>query len=230
MLLRHQIFSEQACAALATKIEGLERLWTRRHDDLPSFTLGASAYLDLPNGIPKYIAGGNRGNMMLKRHFADENLLLMAGLKKALDAPVFMTKRYAQPGFHIFKHHPDLEDLKPSMHWDLQEVQLPDYEGTPGPPGSRFSFTLPLRLPASGGGLQMWDALFDINTHKEVLKFHKETQPPSTHHAYALGEAFIHSGLMLHQIATATMPGPGEARVTWQGHGKKTDRGWELYW
>ena len=49
-------------------------------------------------------------------------------------------------------------------------------------------------------------------------------------HDYNLGELFVHSGRLLHQIDPERGLSPGQARITLQGHAFFSDGTWTLYW
>lgn len=201
----------------------------RRHPELPSFTLGGAAYLDVPEGgVPRYLVAKSRGNKILARHFGWLHSLVAEALSNILDGPVYITSRFALPGFHIYGHHASLAELTPRVHWDLQDTRLPDWEAAPRPPGERCSFTLPIRIPEGGAGVEIWDIdAADFSFQEAVTR--AAEQPPE-YFAYETGALFVHTGDLLHRIANTCLPEPGEVRLTLQGHGRKSDQGWELYW
>ena len=53
----------EECTRVEESVLGLERYWIRRHEELPSFTLGAACYLDVVrHGTPSYYRLAVRGN------------------------------------------------------------------------------------------------------------------------------------------------------------------------
>ena len=214
---------------LLKKFRVLERFWTRRHPDLPSFTLGAAAYLDIPaGGMPQYLRTKMPGNKILASHFGALHERMIDALTQTLGEPVHLTDRFALPGFHIYGHDPNMVGLKPVIHWDLQDTRLPDWEGKDRTSNEVLSFTLPIRVPTTGAGIKIWKIHFGQFDYEEALLEAKRNEPEL--HSYAVGELFIHGGDLLHQISTETLPGPNEVRLTLQGHGRRGSSGWELYW
>lgn len=226
---RISALTEAQCDEITAKVAELERFWVRRHPELPSFTLGGAAYLDVPEGgVPRYLVAKSRGNKILARHFGWLHELLAELMTELLDGPVFITPRFALPGFHIYGHHPSLAELSPRVHWDLQDTRLPAWENEPRPAGERCSFTLPISIPEGGAGVDIWDISSADVSYAEAVAQAQEEAP--RYFAYTQGELFVHTGDLLHKIASVCLPKPGELRLTLQGHGRKSDRGWELYW
>ena len=94
-----------------------------------------------------------------------------------------------------------------------------------------LSFTLALRLPASGGGITLWDL-----TYEEVKRLsHSEIEQlaitKQRHvHPYTVGTLLLHSGLIVHQIAPGTNLQPDDERITLQGHALLCQGSWQLHW
>ena len=94
-----------------------------------------------------------------------------------------------------------------------------------------LSFTLSVALPARGSGLNTWDIRYDeyrnLNTAERARLRASQIKE---YHPYKLGQAVLHSGLQLHQIAPSQEFEPGDERITLQGHGIRRDGVWQLYW
>jgi hypothetical protein len=204
-----------ACTRAHELVTSMRRYWTSRHETLPSFTLGAACYLDVPDhGFDEYYRRLVRGNLLLLRRFGWLYEQLRLTLERELGATVNFTSRYALPGFHLFEGHPELRRLEPKAHVDLQDRDLDWEDGGARLPDTRMSFTVPITVPACGAGLWIWD----------------ERQKDRRYYAYTPGEMLLHSGDRVHQIANEHLPEPGEVRLTMQGHGRKTNDVWVLYW
>ncbi|MFL5337013.1 MAG: hypothetical protein ACJ8H8_28495 [Geminicoccaceae bacterium] len=94
-----------------------------------------------------------------------------------------------------------------------------------------LSSTLAVALPAKGGGLKTWDIRYDeykkLNTdEKAKLRAARKKE----HHPYKIGQMVLHSGFQLHHVAPTPEFGPGDERITLQGHGIRRGGVWELYW
>lgn len=234
------LLSEDECGGFARRVMELEPDWIKRSPDGSFATLGAAAYLDASprNGgsAQRYAALAERYNAVLTRYFGDLHERVRAAICALLGEPVRLAEEFALPGFHIFRAAaipgPGNEA---SIHVDLQYGALehsrygkPDF-------GAFVSFTLPLRLPARGGGLNVWDVTRDAlvtrflageerNVTKAVAGLEPRFQP------YRIGELVLHSGHTVHQIANVPSVTAGDARTTLQGHGVRYAGGWVLYW
>ncbi len=219
----HRFLDADDCTRARAAVDALKRYWIPRHPELPSFTLGAAAYLDIPtDGVRQYYTRATRARRALHREFGWLYERLVAAVEAALGSPAAITNVYAPPGFHLFQHHDRLGDLQPKLHYDLQHEHL-DWNTSPNAdPSRRFSFTVPIAIPAAGAGLYTWPIL-----HGEDRR---PTEADATYHPYALGDLFVHDGAHLHQIAADRPLNPGEERVTFQGHGVLDDGVWQLYW
>ncbi|MCA9549755.1 MAG: hypothetical protein KC933_06945 [Myxococcales bacterium] len=232
MLARRPLLDPTECAATMELVLAHRKLWTPRHDSLPSFTLGAAAYLDVPrHGIHTYIMRAVRNNKILRRELEWLFRRLTEAMAALLEAPVEVTPRFAVPGFHIFEYHLDLGQLQPRLHFDLQAFHLDFPTAAAADPARRLSFTVAVAMPADGAGLHTWPIKHgEVQDTSDSGLAAAAAKTTSTYHPYALGELFVHDGSHLHQIAADRRGVPGESRVTFQGHGLEVDGVWQLYW
>lgn len=232
MLARLPLLEPEACAAALEVVCGYRQYWTPRHDFLPSFTLGAAAYLDVPrHGVPVYVVRSVRNNKLLRRDLAWLYARLTEAMAEQLDAPVEVTRRFGVPGFHIFEHHPQLASLEPRLHFDLQAFRLDFDPAAAADPARRLSFTVAVAMPEDGAGLYTWPVLHqDVTDTSDAGLAAAAAATTPTYHPYVLGELFIHDGSHLHRIAADRSIRPKERRVTFQGHGIEVDGTWQLYW
>jgi hypothetical protein len=229
---RQAVFTPAECGRIAAQVKALEPSWARRHEVLPSFTLGAAAYLDIPTaGLAAYRIRTARINPALRASFDPMYGALLEGLAQVLGAPTGLSPRLALPGFHLFLHHPLLAQLMPSLHFDLQWNLLRWREAEAAPPEHHRSFTVLIEAGEGGAGLWSWPIAHDPdrNLDERGLRRLVEGQPP-VRHDYVLGEVFVHSGRLLHQIDPERSLLPGQARITLQGHAFFLDGTWILYW
>ncbi len=232
MVVHLPLFSEAECEGYWASVLALKKYWTHRHDYLPSHTLGAAAYLDVPrHGLATYMVRSVRMNRFLRRDFASLLDGVAGCLSEHLGAPTVITPRFAVPGFHVFEHHPRMAELKPRIHFDLQGFRLDFDQDDAADPDKRLSFTVPICMPEDGAGLHVWPIHYDSTegqTNAEAKAAYDKVEP--AYHAYSLGELLVHDGSHLHAIATGHTVQPGETRVTFQGHGQQTGGVWHLYW
>ncbi|SOD89692.1 hypothetical protein [Streptomyces sp. Ag109_G2-15] len=223
-------------AALRDAVHGLRRHWTPRGPEPAAFfTLGAPSYLDLApdpeSGVYQKRADVSRP--LLENSFDWLYARLAAVLGEHLGAPVHYPEHLALPGFHVWLSAAVFTKPTAPMHFDLQ------YRAFSWPPGTdlkrQISFTLPVRLPAAGGGLNLWDVSHEqfrhalekgwIESAADLKRFHALRYIP-----YTVGRMVIHSGHTLHQVAPSTRVEPDDERLTLQGHGVWCDGRWLLYW
>ncbi|MDB5101339.1 MAG: hypothetical protein JWM80_5760 [Cyanobacteria bacterium RYN_339] len=225
------LLTEAECRKALAEVHALEAHWLRRHPFAPFFTLGPASYLDAPAGSAPYEAAAAVGNPVLAEHFGWLYARLDAALAEALGGPVAPAPRFALPGFHVFGFHAAFEEPVASVHTDQQYGLLawdpadePDF-------GRPVSFTLPVALPAVGGGLDVWDlhlAQLEPLSPPERARLIAAQEP--TRHAYTVGTLVLHDGHLVHRIGHTPGLVAGDERVTLQGHAVPTRAGWRYYW
>ncbi|MGH1394633.1 MAG: ATP-grasp domain-containing protein [Trichormus sp.] len=239
VLLTDEILTETQCNEIYETIQTLKEHWiTRGQEPASFFTLGTASYLDflnLPEFAGDYYTRAKQYNYLLQQHFGWLYELVKTSLEKQLQAPVNYHPDFALPGFHIWEIPAIFTKSTASVHFDLQyqnlnwqEQENIDFQRT-------ISFTLPIKLPHLGGGLNVWDLTYDeyINGRDpnylgdvEVMKRFRN----KTVHPYNVGKIVIHGGHSLHQIAAIAQLYPGDERITLQGHGIYHNGQWLLYW
>lgn len=118
-------------------------------------------------------------------------------------------------------------------HFDVQysKLQLPIGTITSDP----ISFTLSLKLPASGSGLYMWSFTASdlerayISGRASSVEEYADRRSRA-YYSYLVGELFVHQGLWLHRLSSPGVILPDDERITLQGHALRTERGWFVYW
>ncbi|EFC83442.1 hypothetical protein [Parafrankia sp. EUN1f] len=198
-------------------------------------TLGTPSYLDLAPDAPpgEYDRLAALHRPLLWDRFGWLYDRLGAALTERLAAPVRYTDRYALPGFHLWRTDAIFLRPRAPVHFDLQ-YQFFDWPAAVDL--SRvLSFTLALRMPVAGGGLNTWEVGYEayldaqrrgwIDSAGDLRRFH-----PLRYVPYTAGELVIHSGHLLHQVAPSTSVSDGDERLTLQGHGIWHFDHWLLYW
>jgi hypothetical protein len=238
------IADEALCAAACEEIYAARTQWTYRvlNDKAPFYTLGAASYFDLgfaAGTVDDYLAAA--GLVRAATGPAVGSLLnaVPPALSEVLGAPVEYSP-LPSPGFHIFigraipqgdcaRRRPDCA----SSHFDLQHAYVPwsrwfaevDLVDT-------ISFTLPIKLPAVGGGLTFWEPITLARTGPlgDVDVGSVAHTTPSETIAYTIGHLVLHDGHVLHQMAGVSPVSVTDERITLQGHGVLADAIWRLYW
>jgi hypothetical protein len=236
VITRLPVLTEEEAATVRDAVHGLRDHWIARGSEPAAFfTLGTPSYLDIAEapGTGMYEKHGIAGRPLLWERFERLYDLVGDALRRHLGAPVRYADHLALPGFHIWLEAAIFLKPQAPVHFDLQYRSL---NWPPGTDTSRLlSFTLPLRLPAAGGGLNLWDATYDefqralergwIETAADLTRFH-----PLRYVPYTPGHLFVHSGHVLHQVAPSSRVEAGDERLTLQGHGVWCDGQWLLYW
>lgn len=158
MLSEHDYLSEEECKTACTIVRSLRNHWVNRAASvLPFFTLGAASYLDADAADQTpYLQAAGRDNLILKANFPLIYEKLTETLSGILKVPVTYDSKFALPSFHIFLAAKCFENPIASVHFDLQYEKLKwdykqiDFEHP-------ISFTCPIVLPHSEGGLNYWD-------------------------------------------------------------------------
>jgi hypothetical protein len=237
------------CNTVCEEIYRQRPRWRMRrlNDRRPFYTLGSASYLDLGFGggsLDRYL--GDAGSLW---SWAGEALRTVmertrAKLAEHLDGPVEYAPELPSPGFHIFigaaiptTDCPRSAEDCASCHFDTQHDLIPwERWYTAVDLRDTISFTLPLKLPAEGAGLMLWESL-DLDQMREHLAAKRFADlpsaaqvTPSTTIPYAAGRLVLHNGHVLHQMVGVPRLVVTDERITLQGHGVFADAAWRLYW
>ena len=228
------VLSAAECETATRAIHECRQSWTRMDDNLPMYTLGAAAYVEGGSGREaNYLAKARAINPMLEERFGWLYERLARAVTDAVGEPAFYDAEHLSlPGFHVFLAHPAFTRPVASIHFDIQYEYI-DWSAHPGLDFSRqLSMTLSIRLPASGGGLKLWDLDFEAYEKMSPAeqRHYKDGRENFEVMPYEEGSMVIHSGFQLHQIAPVKEMREGDQRITLQTHAVHGDQGWLLYW
>jgi hypothetical protein len=225
------VLTAEECRGARDLLHTLQNSWVVRKTAIPFYTLGAASYLDAKPGFDHYRRVAEQFNPVLNEHFAWLHARVADSLSRFLCEPVVCSPVLALPGFHIYLGCKLFEKPIASVHFDLQydllaweQPELCDFDHP-------LSLTLPLALPATGGGLFTWNVEYneardlDDTAFKELVN-----QRTQQYHAYSLGRMFVHSGHTLHQAAPGRDLKLTDERITLQGHAVRCGGKWQLYW
>ena len=178
---------------VACKVLSMKDKWIDRSDKYPFFTLGRCAYLD--GKTDAYYNNLKEENEMMVHVFADLYTEIGIVLNSVFAEDIYLTTELRVPGFHIFPSDKKFLAISGKWHQDHPHVTLglDDIDS--------YAFTLVIKLPKSGGGMDYFD------------DFHQ-----AQHLAYNEKDLVIHNGQTIHRIAGMKEYVPNEYRITLQGH------------
>jgi hypothetical protein len=199
------------------------------------FTLGTPSYLDLAENpqTGDYHRRTYEYWSLLRERFDWLYQLIQDRLEEHLGAPARYREDLSLPGFHVWLAPAVFTKPRAPIHFDLQHLA---FDWPPGTDPSRvLSYTLPIRLPVAGGGLNTWQATYDdfqhamergwIESANDLRRFYELRYVP-----YTVGQMVVHSGHLLHQVAPTSTVLPDDERLTLQGHAIWSVDRWLLYW
>lgn len=197
------LMTPEICNMTRDGLFNLREYWIDRGE---FYTLGASVYIDPPVSYPGIAANTN---IVLDTNFSWLKALVANYFKEIYNREIICMKDKALPGFHIFTS--EANDLVGSIHTDEVEDRVEWACGYT----DAFSFTIPISLPAAGGGMNYWD--------KGIINVTNSDKPKYL--PYELGVIYIYDGKSPHQIANNELLGETDFRITYQGHGVTLDTG-----
>ncbi len=226
------LLTEEECGDVWRVLRSRKVEWRKRGC---YYTFGTALTLDYTPETDNYygaIAGNNTGMLAA---FSSLYPSVARALSQTLGAPANYASFAALPGFNIFgaRDSSSPEASHPpryGVHFDGQHHYLPDEWSTRIE--DVISFTLPIVLPAAGGGLDVWPlshADYLLSPELDDLECWIAARP-SRFIPYRVGELVVHRALLLHRIARWDISATTAPRVTLQGHGILVDGVWHLYW
>lgn len=257
MIEAHKFLTEDECKRVYDSIYKLRDHWLHRdpHHDMPFYSLGAASYLDIrrlpeiaakegvnEEDLIEYNALVEKNNPILQSEFQWLYDRLASNFATWFDYPAKYLPNLAFPGFHIFLADWFYEVSMGVIHCDLQQMNhdwgkhvrdfLNDTDlSNMVSPEECLSFTASIKLPSNGGGLYLWDKVFD---DMKDMEFHAREEYlagiEKTYHKYSEGEIFFHGGAMYHQIAPMHEVENEDERITLQGHAVLINDVYYLYW
>jgi hypothetical protein len=224
----------EECLSIREFVHAQREHWRAQSAVAPFFTFGAATYLDSQyDSSPRmYHFRAQRLNRVLRAGLPGLYERLLEKVKEGLETDqAYYPYRLALPGFHVFLAHKAFELPVCSVHVDLPFDHLRWSESEQVDTSRAISFTLPISLPKTGAGLNIWDMHKD-----EFQRLKKDQIEPALKgralglHRYTPGTMVIHSGFLVHQIAPFAMTAPDDERITLQGHAVYSAHGWQVYW
>jgi len=228
---RLQLLNAEECTQACRQIDELEPHWLQRLPGLPYYTLGAASYLDAARDPGLYSQRVAQYNPLLATELGWLHDRVRLALAAHTGVHFVQAPEAARPGFHIFGFHQQFRQPMASIHFDRQHEDVPWQNRHELDPSELLSFTLPIRLPRSGAGLNTWNIHWRDRRRDGIIGPEQLAQSrPATYVPYREGVLMVHSGNLLHQIASVPQMQPGDRRITLQGHALKRNGIFQMYW
>ena len=230
-----RLLSAAGCAAVWETVLQCRAEWAERGPGF--FTLGVNSYQDAvgdavrPGGT--YARKAATSNTLLASRFEAVVEAVRRALAAVSGLETWFAPDLALPGFHIFRK-PALSPIGGQVHVDLQYRGLVSGGFQVRNADAVMSFTLPVVLPRSGGGLNLWERSLRTPLQRRAGERPNDVVDwpslPHVYFPYGIGELYVHSGHHYHQIAGTPSSTGEDWRVTLQGHGYIRRGSLFLYW
>jgi hypothetical protein len=218
-LLVRGAFSAPEAAALAARVLGARERWTADFGG-EQYALGRAFYTHLETGRTRdYFSGAAASDAVVEAVLPGAQERTLALLAALLGAQVRRRPGFCGPGVHVFPAGSKVARQGGVVHYDLEG--LTDHQKDGGHPAVTLVWTL--QSAARGGGLKLWDMLYDGRPDAEV-------EPGDYAQVVvrsAPGDAVLIDSRRLHQIRP--FRGPAD-RIAITVHAVEVDRGvWEAW-
>ena len=204
---------------LASRVLAARESWTSDFGG-EQFTLGRAFYTHLETGRARvYFENARAADALVESVLPGLQARSLDLLGRMLGGEVLRRAGFCGPGVHVFPAGGKVAREGGVVHFDLEGLtahQKVHEQRT-------VSFVWMLRPALRGGGLRLWDALFDGRPDSEI--------EPDDHARVTVrteaGDAVLFDGRRLHQICP--FQGGGD-RVSLTAHAVEVDRGaWEAW-
>jgi hypothetical protein len=239
MMEQFTLFSAEECSQIRNLIHELRPLWITRPLQFEHggkifkeefYTLGAASYCDAWESPRPYLQAARKANAELRRYFGWIYPRLADAVQQVTGRLAVYDDELALPGFHIFLASAVFELPVAPIHFDFHP-RLLNWDGKDASLRDTISYTGSISLPKGGAGLNVWDL---TSCEVEDLGYEEirtlAEQRKKTFVPYIVGNAFVHSGEIVHQIAPWQSVSTGDERITLQGQGIRVRDEYLLFW
>jgi hypothetical protein len=229
---KFKIFNAEESKIYLHKVNSLSSEFIFEIDDF-FCTLGIAAYQNTQN-IESYFSKTKKLNPTLWNNFESIYIKIKIVFEELFGCKVlYPAYKLSLPGFHIFEIGRKECFYGGSPHFDLSFKNIPfiqDNTSTNYP--EHYSFTIPLQLPNSGSGLNIWELELSefTSTMSEEDKLKICNEKNKSFIEYHLGEMVLFNGYNYHQIAAVNQIIRSDRRITMQGHLVKCNNNFLIYW
>ena len=206
------------CARWTAAVYASRALWTPCFEGA-QFTLGRAYYTHLEEGREEeYFAVAQASDALVERALPGMQAAVRALLAGLLGAPVVPRAGWCGPGVHVFPAGAWLARNGGDIHFDTEGLAEEDLALR----RPALSAIFMLQPPRQGGGLRVWDALWDGGCDEEALA----ARASGTVVEYSTGDLVIIDSYRLHQIQPF---GGARDRVSLTVHLVAADHGWRAW-
>jgi hypothetical protein len=188
---RGGVLTRQECDRWARGVYAARADWTPCFEGV-QFTLGRAYYTHLEEDrTDEYFAKAGASDALVERALPNLQARMRAILADVVDAPVAPRPGFCGPGVHIFPAGEWLSQNGGDIHFDTEGLREDELAARL----PALSAIVMLQPPLRGGGLRVWDALWD--GEDDVVA---TAQAPSAVVDYAAGDLVVIDSYRLHQI------------------------------
>jgi hypothetical protein len=193
-LHRRAVLGADACARWAAGVYAARADWTPCFEGV-QFTLGRAYYTHLEEEREdEYFATARASDAIVERALPELQARVRAILAELVGAEVTPRSGWCGPGVHIFPAGDWLAENGGDIHFDTEGLGEEELDARQ----PALSAILMLQPPARGGGLRVWDALWDGRDDEEAVA--TAARAPSAVADYAVGDLVVIDSYRLHQI------------------------------
>lgn len=193
-LHRGAVLDPVACARWAAGVYAARADWTPCFEGV-QFTLGRAYYTHLEEDrADEYFAMAAASDAIVERALPALQARVRDILGELVGAPVAPRPGWCGPGVHIFPAGNWLSQNGGDVHFDTEGLREPERAARL----PALSAILMLQPPRQGGGLRVWDALWDGRDDEDDIA--AAACAESTVVDYAAGDLVVIDSYRLHQI------------------------------
>jgi hypothetical protein len=192
--------------------------WTSSFDGVQS-SLGLAWYTHLEEDkVAEYFTNAAASDANVRRFCPGLQEWMVATISHLLGEPVVQRETWCGPGVHIFPAGDWLSEHGGVVHFDTEGLSPEQLDArTPA-----LTFVLMLQPPVWGGGLRVWDRLFDGDENPKKPRDGTANETI----AYEAGDLVVIDSYRMHQI----QPFGGRVdRISMTAHTVHVDGAWEAW-
>jgi hypothetical protein len=212
------VIGDEACADWVACVYRARSQWLKNFGG-QQFTLGRAWYTHLVEARESdYFSNAAASDATVRAAAPGLQERVLAMVAHLVGAPVVRREGWCGPGVHVFPARGEVARRGGEVHFDTEGLRRPQIERrTPA-----LTFVLMLQRPEAGGGLRVWDRMYDGD------EFPPKPSPsvPVARVDYEPGELVVIDSYRLHQI----LPFHGAVeRITATVHAAREGPVWETW-